>query len=73
MESVIALYPGHSDTYSDFPLDLNGTLEDIEKSIIKYIFESEGRNTSKAATRLGIGRSTLWRKLKEGTVAKVDE
>lgn len=73
VESVIALYPGHSDTYSDFPLDLNGTLEDIEKSIIKYIFESEGRNTSKAATRLGIGRSTLWRKLKEGTVAKVDE
>ena len=46
------------------PIDLSGTLEDIEKRIIKKVLEEEELNQSKAAKRLGINRSTLWRKLK---------
>ncbi len=44
-------------------LALNGTLSDIENSIIRAVLEEEGMNQSKAAKRLGISRSTLWRKL----------
>ncbi|WP_053362769.1 sigma-54-dependent transcriptional regulator [Bacillus sp. FJAT-27251] len=47
------------------PVDLSGTLEDIEKQVIAKVLEEEGLNQSKAAKRLGINRSTLWRKLKE--------
>lgn len=45
-------------------LDISGTLEDIERQIITKVLEEEGFNQSKAAKRLGINRSTLWRKLK---------
>lgn len=43
----------------------NKTLEQIEREIIELIFQEEGCNQSKAAKRLGIDRSTLWRKLKK--------
>ncbi|MED4227142.1 PrpR N-terminal domain-containing protein [Neobacillus cucumis] len=46
---------------SDF---LTGTLEDIEKKIIEKVLEEEEYNQTKAAKRLNINRSTLWRKLK---------
>jgi transcriptional regulator with PAS, ATPase and Fis domain len=46
---------------SDF---LIGTLEDIEKKIIEKVLEEEEYNQTKAAKRLNINRSTLWRKLK---------
>lgn len=42
-----------------------GTLKEIEQQIIKQVMEEEGDNQSKVASRLGINRSTLWRKLKE--------
>jgi transcriptional regulator with PAS, ATPase and Fis domain len=45
-------------------IDLSGTLEEIEKQVITKVLEEEGLNQSKAAKRLGINRSTLWRKLK---------
>ncbi|WP_099351417.1 sigma-54-dependent Fis family transcriptional regulator [Fredinandcohnia onubensis] len=45
-------------------IDITGTLEDIEKQVIRKVLEEEGLNQSKAAKRLGINRSTLWRKLK---------
>ncbi|NHM30865.1 PrpR N-terminal domain-containing protein [Neobacillus terrae] len=45
-------------------IDLSGTLEEIEKQVISKVLEEEGLNQSKAAKRLGINRSTLWRKLK---------
>jgi DNA-binding NtrC family response regulator len=41
-----------------------GTLEVIEKWIIRGILEDEGMNQTKAAKRLGISRSTLWKKMK---------
>ncbi|MBU8878287.1 PrpR N-terminal domain-containing protein [Bacillus sp. FJAT-29790] len=46
------------------PIDITGTLEEIEKQVITKVLEEEGLNQSKAAKRLGINRSTLWRKLK---------
>lgn len=44
---------------------LTGTLEEIEKRIIKQVLEEENHHQTKAAERLGINRSTLWRKLKQ--------
>ncbi|MEK4305580.1 sigma-54-dependent Fis family transcriptional regulator [Oceanobacillus sp. FSL K6-0251] len=45
-------------------VDMSGTLEEIEKQVIIKVLEEEGMNQSRAAKRLGINRSTLWRKLK---------
>ncbi|MFD1388184.1 PrpR N-terminal domain-containing protein [Oceanobacillus sp. FSL W7-1293] len=45
-------------------VDMSGTLEEIEKQVITKVLEEEGMNQSRAAKRLGINRSTLWRKLK---------
>lgn len=44
--------------------DLSGDLEDIEKRIISAVLQEEGQNQTTTAKRLGISRSTLWRKLK---------
>lgn len=46
-------------------LNLRQPLEDIERDIIRTVLEQEDMNQSLAAKRLGINRSTLWRKLKE--------
>ncbi|UOF92610.1 PrpR N-terminal domain-containing protein [Fodinisporobacter ferrooxydans] len=45
-------------------LDMSGTLDEIETQVILHVLQQEGMNQSKAAARLGINRSTLWRKLK---------
>ncbi|WP_188456215.1 PrpR N-terminal domain-containing protein [Virgibacillus oceani] len=50
----------HDDT-----LRINGTLEEMEQRIIKQVLQEEGNNQSKAADRLGINRSTLWRRLRQ--------
>lgn len=42
---------------------LEGTLSDIVSGVVRAVLEEEGMNQSKAAKRLGISRSTLWRKL----------
>ncbi|WP_339321740.1 PrpR N-terminal domain-containing protein [Paenibacillus sp. FSL W8-0194] len=44
---------------------LKGTLDQIERKIIEKVLEEEGFNQTKAAKRLQINRSTLWRKLKD--------
>lgn len=46
------------------PIDLNGSLKEIETRIIKHIMTEEGMNQVKVEKRLEIGHSTLWRKLK---------
>ncbi|WP_408009329.1 PrpR N-terminal domain-containing protein [Pseudalkalibacillus sp. A8] len=46
-------------------IPLHGTLEEIEQRVIQKVLEEESYNQSKAAKRLGINRSTLWRKLKK--------
>lgn len=48
---------------SDNSLDLSRTLEEIERDIINRVLVEENMNQSSAAKRLGIGRTTLWRKL----------
>ncbi|MES5261650.1 sigma-54-dependent Fis family transcriptional regulator [Priestia megaterium] len=45
-------------------IDLRGSLEEIERRIIKKVWLEEGMNQTKTAERLGINRTTLWRKLK---------
>jgi transcriptional regulator with PAS, ATPase and Fis domain len=45
-------------------IDLSKTLEEINQDIIEYVLTQENFNYSKAAKRLGISRSTLWRKMK---------
>jgi len=46
------------------PIDLSGSLKEIETCIIKHIMLQEGMNQVKVEKRLGISHSTLWRKLK---------
>lgn len=47
------------------PIDISLPLDSIEKNIINHILVEENMNQTAAAKRLGISRSTLWRKLKE--------
>jgi transcriptional regulator with PAS, ATPase and Fis domain len=44
---------------------LSGNLENIEKNIIKEIINEEKGNKAAAARRLGISRTTLWRKMQK--------
>lgn len=48
----------------DNGIPLEGTLEEIELQIIRRVLQEEQGNISRTAERLNIGRSTLWRKLK---------
>ena len=44
-------------------LHLTGTLEEIEAEIISTVLAEEHMNQSACAKRLGISRTTLWRKI----------
>jgi len=46
------------------PIDLSGSLKEIETRIIKHVMIQEEMNQVKVEKRLEIGHSTLWRKLK---------
>lgn len=46
-------------------VDLTRSLKEIELDIIMRVVKQENYNQSTAAKRLGINRSTLWRRLKE--------
>ncbi|WP_172840486.1 sigma-54-dependent Fis family transcriptional regulator [Virgibacillus phasianinus] len=65
LSHVETLMNEYEETVADISLPLNGTLEEIEQAVIKQVLQEEGNNQSNAAKRLGINRSTLWRKLKE--------
>ncbi|HSN14826.1 MAG TPA: helix-turn-helix domain-containing protein, partial [Anaeromyxobacteraceae bacterium] len=43
---------------------LHGVREERERELIRRVLDEVGGNQSEAARRLGIGRSTLWRRLK---------
>ncbi|MFV0502613.1 MAG: PrpR N-terminal domain-containing protein [Lachnospirales bacterium] len=45
-------------------IDLSKTLSEIEVEIVKKVLSDVDNNQTKAAERLGIGRTTLWRMLK---------
>lgn len=48
-------------------IDLSGNLEEITQQIIFKVLREENGNQTKTAARLGIGRSTLWRKMSDST------
>lgn len=50
---------------SEEGVDMCQTLEKIERQIILKVLQQENSNQSVAAKRLGISRSTLWRKLSQ--------
>ena len=53
----------YAEHFSSSIISYSGTLEEIEKQILEKILRDENMNQSAAARRLGIGRSTLRRKL----------
>lgn len=57
-------HPNTYDTDTSW-LNLDNTLDVIEGNIIKKILLEENMNCTKAAKRLGINRSTLWRKRRD--------
>ena len=61
-ETLSAQLQSHTAPRHDIALD--GPLSEITRSVIQAVLAEEGMNQSKAAKRLGISRSTLWRKLK---------
>ena len=48
---------------SPVSLNLRQSLEKITRDILREVMREEGMNQSRTAARLGISRSTLWRKL----------
>ena len=52
---------------------LEGSLEEITLRIIREVLKQEEGNSSRAARRLGISRSTLWRKLGNDQKAEKSE
>ena len=64
---LVAMDPPASAS-APFSISLEGTLAEMELELIHYVVEQENLNYTKAAKRLGISRSTLWRKLSERQV-----
>lgn len=62
-EEVKRTIENRNPTPTERELRLNGTLAEIELEVINRVLKEERGNLSKTAARLGIGRSTLWRKL----------
>ncbi len=61
-ESLLPSFP----KMESYPIDVgNGALKTLEREAIRKALEEEGFHISRAAKRLGIDRSTLWRKLKK--------
>lgn len=46
-------------------INLDRTLEEIEREIVHMVYEKEDMNQSRTAKHLGISRSTVWRLLKQ--------
>ena len=55
----------NSKTDDTVPLDLNQPLNDIIRDLIQLILQEENMTQTKAAQRLGICRTTLWKYLKK--------
>lgn len=51
--------------HTDPSVDMTLTLSEITRQIIRVVLADEDMNQSRAAKRLGISRSTMWRKLKK--------
>lgn len=51
------------ESQAETPIDITKTLDEINLDIINMVLAEENGNQSKTAKRLGISRSTLWKKL----------
>lgn len=51
-------------------IELKGTLDDMEKAIIYRTLEATGYDREETCRRLGISKTTLWRRLKSWEVSK---
>lgn len=58
------LVPSETAPPGDTAINLYQPLDDIIRDIINLVLREESMNQTKAAKRLGISRSTLWKKLK---------
>ncbi len=71
LQEVTTLLSKQASAHGDVPqqkellpsIPLQGTLKEIEQQVIEKVLVEENHNQTKAAKRLGINRSTLWRKL----------
>jgi transcriptional regulator with PAS, ATPase and Fis domain len=65
-KDVISVLDNEKKFYSvsNLSVSANGTLDEIIKSAIMKTLTAENMNQTKAAARLGISRSTLWKRLK---------
>lgn len=63
IRSILDTEKGHLIPEAKLSLDLSGTLDEIKQEVAKIVLAQCGNNQSKAAERLGIGRTTLWRML----------
>ena len=64
MEALGCEYEKATDICPTETVWLEGTLEDITRRIVQVVLTQEGMNKSRAADRLGISRTTLWRMLR---------
>lgn len=62
VKDLLQKIPVTSASASTYQLDLNKTLEEINDDIIKIVLQEENFNYTRIAARLGISRSSLWRK-----------
>lgn len=64
VKDAIKIEKEHNNKASLIPIDLSGSLKEIETRIINHVMSEEGMNQVKVEKRLKISHSTLWRKLK---------
>ena len=50
---------------TSYNIDLNQTLSEINYDIVRMVMKKENMNQSKTAERLGVGRTTIWRILRQ--------
>ncbi len=62
-EDIASIHLGETAEESGYLIDIAKTLSEIEREIINKVLKDENMNQTKAAKRLGINRTTLWRKL----------
>jgi sigma-54 dependent transcriptional regulator, acetoin dehydrogenase operon transcriptional activator AcoR len=64
-EDLDAVHLGLAGTTAAHPIKRPGTLEDVEREIILAALKDCGKNMATTAKKLGISRSTLYRKVKQ--------
>lgn len=63
-KTIESLLSAQKNNINSYGITEGMTLDFIEKEIIQYVLRAENMNQVKAAQRLGISRTTLWRKIK---------